>query len=53
MELFVGMLLLKQLLYKDNDLASSPTLCRFENRADRSVALALHEVLIKQFISSL
>ena len=38
-------------LYKDNDLASSPTLCRFENRADRSVALALHEVLIEQFIS--
>jgi len=39
-------------LYKEDDLASSPTLCRFENRADRSVALALHEVLIEQFISS-
>jgi hypothetical protein len=39
-------------LYKEDDLASSTTLCRFENRADRAVALALHEVLIEQFISS-
>jgi len=33
-------------------LASSPTLCRWENRADRSVAWQIQEVLIQQFIRS-
>ena len=33
-------------------LASSSTLCRFENRADRAQAWRLHEVLIEQFIGS-
>jgi hypothetical protein len=37
---------------KDHDLASSPTLCRFENRADRETAIAIHQVLIEQFIST-
>lgn len=33
-------------------LASSPTLCRLENRADRAAAWALHEVLVDQFVTS-
>ena len=37
---------------RDQPLASSPTLCRLENRADRFVAWAVHEVLVHQFIAS-
>ena len=37
---------------RDVPLASSPTLCRLENRADRQVAWAMHEVLVEQFIRS-
>ncbi len=37
---------------RDRALASSPTLCRLENRADRAVAWAVHEVLVSQFIAS-
>ncbi len=33
-------------------LASAPTLCRFENRANRETAVAMHQILIEQFISS-
>ena len=33
-------------------LASSPTLCRLENRADRAAAWALHAILVDQFIAS-
>ena len=33
-------------------LASSPTLCRLEQRVDRKAALAFHQVLIEQFIAS-
>ena len=33
-------------------LASSPTLCRLENRADRAAAWALHGILVDQFIAS-
>ncbi len=33
-------------------LASSPTLCRLQNRATRAQAVALHRVLIEQFIAS-
>jgi hypothetical protein len=33
-------------------LASSPTLCRLEQRADRKAAWAFHQVLIEQFIAS-
>ncbi len=33
-------------------LASAPTLCRFEHWADRATAVALHRVLIEQFIAS-
>lgn len=32
--------------------ASSPTLCRFENRADRKAAVAIHRILIDQFIAN-
>ena len=37
---------------RDTVLASASTLCRFEGRADRATAWALHEVLIEQFITS-
>jgi len=37
---------------RDTALASSPTLCRLENRADRSAAWAVHEVIVDQFIAS-
>jgi hypothetical protein len=33
-------------------LGSSATLCRVENRMDRSAAVRLHEVLLEQFIAS-
>lgn len=33
-------------------LASSPTLCRFENRADRQTAWAISEIFVEQFIAS-
>jgi len=32
--------------------ASSPTLCRFESRADRQAALATHRIVLDQFIAS-
>ena len=37
---------------RDRALASAPTLCRFENRADRRWAWAVHEVLAETFIAS-
>jgi len=37
---------------RDCVLASSSTLCRWENRADRATAWRLHEVLVDQFIGS-
>jgi len=37
---------------RDRPLASSPTLCRLENRADRPVAWAVHQVIVEQFIAS-
>jgi hypothetical protein len=36
----------------DGTLASASTLCRLENRADREMAVAIHRVLIDQFIAS-
>lgn len=35
-----------------DDLASAPTLCRLEQRADEASAWAMHEVLMEQFIHS-
>ena len=37
---------------RDRALASAPTLCRFENRAERGWAWAVHEVLVESFIAS-
>lgn len=37
---------------RDRTLASSSTLCRWENRADRTHAWRMHEVLVEQFIGS-
>lgn len=37
---------------RDRPLASSATLCRFENRADREMAWAIHQVLVDSFIAS-
>ena len=39
-------------LGKATSLASPPTLCRFENRADRELAWSIHKVLIDKFIDS-
>ena len=37
---------------RDRALASAPTLCRFENRAERGWAWAVHEVLVESFVAS-
>jgi hypothetical protein len=37
---------------RDRQLASSPTLCRLEHRANRSVAWLVQQVLVEQFIAS-
>ena len=37
---------------RDRELASAPTLCRLEQRAERKAAWAIHEVLIDRFIAS-
>ncbi len=34
------------------ELASSPTLCRMENRADRKTAWAISQILVEQFVAS-
>lgn len=39
-------------LGKDTSLASPPTLCRFENRADRDLAWKIHQVFVDKFIAS-
>ncbi len=45
-------LALQTALEKKHEAASSPTLCRFENRADWAAALAsTHRILIDQFIA--
>ena len=45
-------LVMQTALERDTAAASSPTLCRFENRADRAVAVATHRILADQFIAS-
>jgi hypothetical protein len=37
---------------RDQALASSPTLCRWENRADRRTGWLVQEILVEQFIRS-
>ena len=45
-------LCLQSAVGRDEALASSPTLCRFENGFGRAQAAALHEVLFAQFVAS-
>lgn len=45
-------LLWQSAVERDSTLASSPTLCRLENRVDRATAWAISRVLVEQFISS-
>jgi len=45
-------LALQTAVERDTPLASASTLCRWENQADRSAAVRLHEVLVEQFIAS-
>ncbi|NDP41684.1 MAG: hypothetical protein GZ089_03030, partial [Aromatoleum sp.] len=45
-------LALQTALDKLRPAASSPTLCRFENRANRSAAVAMQHILVEQFIAS-
>lgn len=37
---------------RDRVLASAPTLCRFENRAERSWAWSVHEVLLESYLAA-
>ena len=45
-------LALQTAVERDDVLASSSTLCRWENRADREAAWRMHQVLVEQFIGS-
>jgi len=45
-------LLWQSVVERDQALASSPTLCRLEGRANRATAVAMHRVLIERFIAS-
>jgi hypothetical protein len=45
-------LALQTALDKLKPAASSPTLCRFENRANRGAAVAMQHLLVEQFIAS-
>jgi hypothetical protein len=45
-------LALQTALGRTQELASSSTLCRWENRADREAAGRIHEVIVEQFIGS-
>jgi Transposase DDE domain group 1 len=47
-----GDIALQTAVGRDERLASSPTLCRFENQTDRSAAVQMHEVMVEQFIRS-
>lgn len=37
---------------RDSELASASTLCRWENRADREAAWAIHRVMVERFMAS-
>ena len=47
-----GDLALQTATEQDQVLGSSPTLCRLENRMGRLAAVAIHQVLVEQFIVS-
>ena len=44
--------LLQTAVESDRVLASSPTLCRLQNRAEREMAVAINLVMVEQFIAS-
>jgi hypothetical protein len=45
-------LLIQTAVGQDKALASSPTLCRFENTASRKMAVDIHKIIVDQFIAS-
>ena len=45
--------LIQATVERDRALASSSTLCRFENRANRQAAVELNKLLVEKFISSM
>lgn len=45
-------LALQTAVERDEALGSAATLCRLENRAERATAVAIHQVLVEQFIAS-
>ena len=45
-------LLWQSAVHRDTALASSPTLCRLEKRANRQSAVAMHKILLEKFIAS-
>jgi hypothetical protein len=47
-----GILAWQTALERDSELASSPTLCRLEQRVDRRAAVSFHRVLLEKFIAS-
>ncbi len=47
-----GDLVWQSAVERGEELASSPTLCRLENRADRQTAVAMSRVLVERFIAS-
>lgn len=44
--------LFQNIFGKEETAASSPTLCRFENRMDRTCCIAIHELLFDVFVKS-
>jgi len=47
-----GDLALQTAVERDEALGSAATLCRLENRAERATAVAIHQVLLEQFVAS-
>ena len=47
-----GDLTIQAAVNRTDVLASSSTLCRFENRSDRQAAWRIHEVMVEQFVTS-
>jgi len=43
---------LQTALNRESNLASAPTLCRFENKSTRKVAVDIHKEMVEQFIRS-
>ncbi len=45
-------LILRTAIEKDDILASSSTLCRFENKCERKIAFDIHKEMLNQFVKS-